>query len=104
MSVEHDFLNARQQRIVRIDVAPPHLHHADLLIAEVIHHLAQAIRPRQKVRIKDCQQFPARLLHRVFQRARLETRAICAMQVVYVVAFSFVLSHRRFRDVDRLIG
>ena len=53
VAVEHDRLNFCKQRVVGVDVAPAHLHHADALIREIIDHAAYAVGARRKVRVKD---------------------------------------------------
>ena len=103
MSVEHDLLDARQQRIISVDVAPAHLRHADSFIREEINHLAQAIRTRQKVRIKNCHQFPFGSLHRIFQRSCLKSRAIRAVNVMDVMPISLIFGDGGFGNLYRLI-
>ena len=103
MSVEHDLLDARQQRIISVDVAPAHLRHADSFIREEINHLAQAIRTRQKVRIKNCHQFPFSSLHRVFQRSCLKSRPIRAVNVMDVVTVSLIFGDGDFSNLHRFI-
>src|SRR5258706_404270 len=79
VTVEHDRLNPGQQRVVRVDMAPAHLHHSGSLIGEVIDHSPNAIGPRRKVRIEDQDELAGSFLEPGLQRAGLEALAVFAM-------------------------
>src|SRR5215510_8752392 len=76
MGIEQDFLDASEERITGIDMTPAHLHCSDSLIGEIINHVAQAIRPRSKVGIEDCDQFTFCRFHSVLECARFKTHPV----------------------------
>ena len=60
VAIENYRLHLRQQRIFAIDVAPTHLNHSDLRIAEIIDNVFQEVRRRNEIRIEDGDQFTCR--------------------------------------------
>ena len=83
---------------------PAHLRTTHNWISEVMNQLAQEIRLRHKVGIKDRNQFALRALHSVFQSAGFESGAIVAMNVVNVETLRRIILDRRARDIHRLVG
>jgi hypothetical protein len=57
MAVEQNGLDFGQQRVVAVDVGPARLHHADLGIGEVMDALHQKIGRRNKIGVKDGDEF-----------------------------------------------
>src|SRR6185503_8149128 len=104
MTVEHDRLDLRQQRIVRVDVAPAHLHHTDSLVGEEVKHLADAIGPGNKVGVEDQNQFARRFLEPRFERAGLEAFAVLAMMIDNVNTLIEVFVYRGRSDLLRVVG
>ena len=63
MSVQQNGFDFRKKRIVAIDVAPAGLHHTDLWISEVMDRTQQKIFRRNKVSVKDRDEFAFGSLH-----------------------------------------
>src|SRR5439155_14808666 len=103
VTIEHDRLQTREQIVRTIDVGPTHLRAADDGIREVVHQLAQKVRPRHKVGIEDRNHLALRCLHAVLQSACFESRAIVAVDVVNIETVASIPLDRRARDVYRLI-
>src|SRR2546425_6650735 len=104
MAVEHDCLQTRQQIVRAVNVRPAHLRTTHNWISEVMNQLAQEIRLRHKVGIKDRYQFALRALHSVFQSAGFESGAIVAMNVMNVETLRGIIRDGRARDIHRLVG
>ena len=103
MPVEQNGLRLGQQRVIAIDVVPPHLDHADLGIGEILDRVLQYVGLRQKIRVEYRDELGIGVLQTVFQRPRLEARAIVAMDVVDIDAFALELLDRLRRDTHRLV-
>ena len=76
MAVEQNGFDLGQQRVVAVDVRPARLHHADLGIGEVMDALHQKVGRRNKIGVKDGDEFALCRFQSRFQSARLEALAI----------------------------
>src|SRR5437762_5008399 len=84
VAVEHDGLQTSQEVVRPVNVPPTHLRTTDCRVSEVMHQLAEEIRFRHKVSVKDRNQFTAGRLHSIFQSAGLEPGAVVAMNVMNI--------------------
>src|SRR6266404_9691714 len=104
VSIEHDRLQTGQKVVRTIDVGPAHLRTAYDRIGEVVNQLAQKIRFRHKVSIKDRDQIAFRRLQAVFQRPGFESRAILPMNIVNIETARRILCDCRARESHGLVG
>ena len=81
MTVEKDRLHLGQKRKIAVEVPPPHLHHADFRIGEVIDRTLEHVRLRHEIRIQNKDKLTLRGVHATGQRAGLESLAIHAVDV-----------------------
>ena len=84
--VEQDRLDLGQQRVILVDVTPARLHHPDVRRVEMRQRLQQEVLRRNEVGVEDRDEVGLRQLQARFERARLVSRAIDAMQVADVEA------------------
>ena len=103
MPVEHDCLQARQQIVGTVDVGPAHLGATHNWVGEVVDQLAQKIRLRHKVGVKNRNQISLRGLHPVLKRAGFEAGAVVAMDVMNVETLRRVSFNCSARDAHRLV-
>ena len=102
--VEHDRLDARQQRVVAVDVAPARLHHADLRFGELRQRPLQEVGRRHEVGVEDGDELAARDLEAGFERAGLVAGAVDAMEILDVEALRGVAADRQLGNRARLVG
>ena len=76
VAVEEDRLALGQQRRVAVEVVPADLHHADLVVGEVVDDVVQDVARRDEVGVEDRDELAARLLHALGQRAGLVALAV----------------------------
>jgi hypothetical protein len=104
VAVEQDRLNARQQRVVLVDVPPTGLHHRDLRIREVMDRSLQEVRGRDEIRVEDGDELAARDPHPGLERAGLVAGTIGAVEVLDVDALQGRPAHGELGDAGGLIG
>ncbi len=76
MAVQEERLHPRQERVIRVDVAPPGLHHAQGRVREMGDGPAQEVRGRQEVRVEDGQELTLGQAQAVGQGPGLEAVAV----------------------------
>src|SRR5262249_23178849 len=86
MAIKNDGLYLRQERIFAINMPPPHLHHTDCRVAEIVHNILQKIRRGYEIGIKDCNQLTRRQFQTILQCARFEAIPVLTMDVMNIEA------------------
>jgi len=81
VAVQQDRLHLGHEAVVAVEVRPAGLHHADARLGEVVDYLHQPVRRGDEVGVEDGDQFAARDLQALVQRARLVSVAVGAMQM-----------------------
>ena len=104
MAVEQNGFDLGQQRVVAVDVRPARLHHADLGIGEVMDALQQKIGRRNKIGVKDGNEFALRRFQSFRQSARLEALTIVAVQVGDWISQGGVAFHQKASDLHGFVG
>ena len=94
VAVEEDRLHLGEQRVVAVDVAPAHLHHADPGVGEVAEGLLQDVGRGDEVGVEDRDELALGDLEPGVQRAGLEALAVLAVEVVDVEALLAVALDR----------
>ena len=102
--VEQHRLDARQQRVVLVDVAPARLHDRDLRVGEVVHGAQQEIGLRQEVGVEDRDELALGDVHARLERAGLVARAIAAVQIGDVDPVRRGATNCQLSDGPRLVG
>ena len=104
MRVEQHGLDLRQQRVVLVDVSPARLHQRHLLVGEVVDGARQEVGLRNEVGVEDRDEIAARDLQSLVERARLESGAILAVDVLDVDALHRMATHGELGDLPGLVG
>src|SRR5947209_3448993 len=84
-------------------MAPTRLHHADLRIGKVRHQPHQKVGRGYEVGIEDGDKLSARDRQPLFERARLVSDAVGAVDVLNVVTLRREPSNSELRDLARLV-
>ena len=79
VSIEEERLHFCEQGIVAVQMAPPHLHHADARVGEVINGAPQRVRRRHEISVKNKDELTGGILQTGGECSRLETRSVIAM-------------------------
>ena len=104
MAVEQNGFDLGQQRVVAVDVRPARLHHADLGIGEVMDALHQKVGRRNKIGVKDGDEFALCRFQSCLQSARLVALAIVAVQVNHWISQGGVALHQKAGDLNGFVG
>ena len=83
MKVDRHRLQAREERIALVEMAPAGLRESDRRVVECTDRAPQKILRRDKVGIKDCDEWRIGLFHAVSESARFEPGARPSPQLRY---------------------
>jgi hypothetical protein len=103
VAVQHHGLALRERGVLAVDVAPARLHHADLLVGEVVDQVADDARRGHEVRVEHHEELALGDRGGLGQRAGLVSRAVRAVQVDRVEAARAQLFHLGGGDLHGLV-
>src|SRR6266852_19421 len=104
MAVEQNGFDLGQHRIIAVDVRPPRLHHSDLGIGEVMDAFQQKVGWRNKIGVKDGNEFALRRFQSFGKGAGLVALTIVAVQVGHRMSKRGVAIHQNACHLDGLVG
>ncbi len=104
VGVQGKCLELGEHGVIPIDVLPPRLHHADTGILKMGDRREQKVGMRQKVCVKDGDEFAFGALKTFFECAGFKSLAIAAVQVHDVYPALLPLSHLLGHDARGLVG
>ena len=104
MAVEQNGFHLGQHRVVAVDVRPARLHHAHFGIGEVMDALQQKIGGRNKISVKDGDEFSRRCSQSFRQSARFVALTIVAVQVLDRMSQGGVALHQKAGDFNGFVG
>src|ERR1700732_794613 len=104
MAVEQNGFYLGQHRVVAVDVGPPRLHHADLGIGEVMDALQQKVGRRNKISVKDGNEFALCRFQSFGQSAGLVALTVVAVQVGNRMSQCGVAIHQNAGDLYGFVG
>src|SRR4029453_17609075 len=84
--IKEERLHLGEQGILAVQVAPAHLHHADMRIGKVINGASQRVGPGYEISVKNEDELTGGSLQTRGEGARLETGSMIAVIVVHVGA------------------
>src|SRR5690242_16766675 len=85
-------------------MCPATLHHADLLIGEIVDELEKEVSRRHKIGIEDGDELALSRFHAFLQSARLEAFPVCTVMIGNRAAQLSVAFHQIAGDILRFIG
>src|ERR1019366_2757099 len=104
MAVEQNGLDLGEYRVVAVDMRPASLHHAHLGIGEVMDALQQKVGGRNKIGVKNGDEFSLRRFQSFRQGSGLVALAIVAVQVLDRMSQGGVALYQNAGDFNGFVG